>query len=119
MAAARPIIFVGSEDNEVARILREAKCGIRVNPDDGPGFDRDQTDALLQPFRQADETRARAHEGAGLGLPVARLFAERHGGALAIGPSAQEGSQAGACVTLSLPAECVVAERATACKAVI
>lgn len=85
--------------------------------DEGPGFDHDQTDALLRPFRQADETRARAHEGAGLGLPVARLIAEHHGGALEVGPEAEDSPQTGACVTISLPPECVVAECATACNA--
>jgi glycosyltransferase involved in cell wall biosynthesis len=38
MAAARPIIFVGSAHNEVAQILRDARCGIRVGANDPEGF---------------------------------------------------------------------------------
>ncbi|MBX3728254.1 MAG: glycosyltransferase family 4 protein [Candidatus Sumerlaeia bacterium] len=34
MAAARPILFIGSEDNDVARTIREARCGVRVPPED-------------------------------------------------------------------------------------
>ena len=38
MAAGRPAIFVGGENNEVARILREAECGIIVPEGDSQGF---------------------------------------------------------------------------------
>ncbi|MCC6547327.1 glycosyltransferase family 4 protein [Candidatus Sumerlaeota bacterium] len=38
MAAARPAIFVGSENNEVARIIREAGCGIIVPEGDCNAF---------------------------------------------------------------------------------
>jgi colanic acid biosynthesis glycosyl transferase WcaI len=38
MAAARPVLFVGSPNNEIAQILRDANCGVRVDPDDAQGF---------------------------------------------------------------------------------
>ncbi len=38
MAAARAILFVGSQNNEVARIVQEADCGVIVDPDDPDGF---------------------------------------------------------------------------------
>lgn len=40
MAAAKPVVFVGSEDNEVARIVERAGCGMRVEPDDAQGLHR-------------------------------------------------------------------------------
>ena len=38
MAAARPVLFIGSAHNEVADILTEARCGIRVEPNNPQGF---------------------------------------------------------------------------------
>ncbi|MEO8377824.1 MAG: glycosyltransferase family 4 protein, partial [Candidatus Sumerlaeota bacterium] len=38
MAAVRPAIFVGSENNEVARIIREAECGVIVPEGDSEAF---------------------------------------------------------------------------------
>lgn len=38
MAVARPIIFVGPERSEVARVIGEAQCGFRVEPGDAKGF---------------------------------------------------------------------------------
>ncbi len=38
MAAAKPVIFVGSANNEIAQILKESRCGIQVDPDDHAGF---------------------------------------------------------------------------------
>jgi len=38
MAAARPVLFVGSPNNEIAQILRDSGCGVRVDPDDPEGF---------------------------------------------------------------------------------
>ncbi|MGF1572265.1 MAG: glycosyltransferase family 4 protein [Sumerlaeia bacterium] len=32
MAASRPIVFVGSQDNEVARIIKAADCGVIIEP---------------------------------------------------------------------------------------
>jgi signal transduction histidine kinase len=36
----------------------------------------------LQPFRQVDSTISRRYEGTGLGLPLAKVLAELHGGTL-------------------------------------
>lgn len=33
MAAGKPVVFVGGEHNEIARIISEARCGIRVDPE--------------------------------------------------------------------------------------
>ena len=37
MAAERPVLFVGSRDCDIARIIREAGCGIQVDQDDPEG----------------------------------------------------------------------------------
>ncbi len=48
--------------------------GIGIAPADIP--------KVLKPFRQADNTLSRKHEGTGLGLPLAKSFVELHGGSL-------------------------------------
>src|SRR5690606_476993 len=40
MAAAKPVVLVGSEDNEIARIISQARCGVRVDPEDAEGLVR-------------------------------------------------------------------------------
>ncbi len=52
--------------------------------DEGPGFDDREIEKLLEPLRQADDRRSRAHEGAGLGLSVANLIVNLHSGTLEI-----------------------------------
>ena len=50
--------------------------------DQGPGAPDSDLVRLTQPFRQAENGLDRSHGGLGLGLPIARLAADRHGGAL-------------------------------------
>jgi glycosyltransferase involved in cell wall biosynthesis len=38
MAAGKPVLFVGSERNEVARVIQAARCGLVVAPHDARGF---------------------------------------------------------------------------------
>lgn len=38
MAAGRAVAFVGSEANEVARVIRDSQCGVVVPPGDGAGL---------------------------------------------------------------------------------
>ena len=67
--------------------------------DQGPGAPQEQLSKLQEPFRQADDGLDRSHGGLGLGLPIAHLAAERHGGALKL--SNREGG--GFSAVLSLP----------------
>jgi two-component system sensor histidine kinase KdpD len=62
--------------------------------DHGPGLPAEERDALFQPFRRGDA----AQRGSGLGLSIARGFAEANGGRL----WAQD-DQAGGHLVLSLP----------------
>ncbi|MBB1491783.1 MULTISPECIES: sensor histidine kinase KdpD [unclassified Paracoccus (in: a-proteobacteria)] len=60
--------------------------------DNGPGIAPEDREAVFQPFHRLGQT------GTGLGLPVSRRIARRHGGSLSVEPS-----DAGACFALSLP----------------
>ncbi|HVG70780.1 MAG TPA: MASE1 domain-containing protein, partial [Vicinamibacterales bacterium] len=54
---------------------------IRVTvEDDGPGIDPAFLPHVFEPFRQADASPRRAHDGLGLGLSIARHLVELHGG---------------------------------------
>jgi PAS domain S-box-containing protein len=68
--------------------------------DTGIGMSEDEVKIALQPFGQVDSSRARRHEGTGLGLPLARRLVELHDGAFDIASVPGEGTTA----TLRLPA---------------
>ena len=63
--------------------------------DNGPGVDRAAAEEMFESFFT---TRPR-EEASGLGLSVARIVAEQHGGTLAL-----KEQDAGACFELRLPA---------------
>jgi signal transduction histidine kinase len=50
--------------------------------DDGPGVLTSDIPRLLRPFEQGDSSPARSADGAGLGLPIARLLCRNMGGGL-------------------------------------
>jgi len=65
--------------------LRAVRRGERVEivvEDDGEGVDPAEISRLLRPFEQGENTLTRPNEGAGLGLPIARLLCRNMGGAL-------------------------------------
>lgn len=66
----------------VAIDVSDTGCGVR--PEDA--------ERIFLPFEQADNSMTRAHGGAGLGLAVARAFAEAMGGSLTLRPSAGRGA---------------------------
>ncbi len=68
--------------------------------DDGPGIDPEFLPHIFEPFRQADASPRRAHDGLGLGLAIAKHLVELHGGTM----SAANGPDGGARMTVILPA---------------
>ncbi|HUS16179.1 MAG TPA: ATP-binding protein, partial [Chloroflexia bacterium] len=52
--------------------------------DEGPGIPADQVDRIFEPYFQADNSLGRTGGGMGLGLTLARLVVELHGGSLSV-----------------------------------
>lgn len=69
------------------------KAGLCITvADTGIGMSADEIEHALEHFRQVDNSFTKRFEGTGLGLPLARQFAELHGGALSIESQAGEGT---------------------------
>jgi PAS domain S-box-containing protein len=73
--------------------------------DTGPGMTAAEIRIALEPFGQVKDGAFSTQEGTGLGLPLARRFAELHGGSLRI--DSEKGH--GTAVTVILPARPVAA----------
>ena len=69
--------------------------------DNGPGIDPAFLPHIFEPFRQADDSPRRAHDGLGLGLAIARQLVELHGGTM----HAANRPAGGAMLTVVLPAK--------------
>jgi signal transduction histidine kinase len=74
---------------EVAR--SEDGIEVRVH-DTGPGVDPEAQGRIFQPLEQAEDLHTRVHQGAGLGLGLARLSARAMDGDVILGASGPEGS---------------------------
>ncbi|CAK0773819.1 hypothetical protein CCP2SC5_610003 [Azospirillaceae bacterium] len=72
--------------------------------DNGFGISSDHLNKILEPFEQAENIMTRKHEGLGLGLPLAKLMIECHGGTLKLESRQGEGTM----VIIRLPKECLV-----------
>lgn len=68
--------------------------------DTGRGIADDELPRVLAPFARIDAATSRTAAGAGLGLPLARALAERHGGRLDIESAPDRGTT----VTVTFPA---------------
>jgi len=82
----------------MARPTSDGGAAIAI-ADTGIGMTHEEIMLAVKPFAQVDARRARAQEGAGLGLPLAMGLARLHGGSLHI--ESQPG--AGTTVMLTLP----------------
>jgi signal transduction histidine kinase len=79
---------------------RRDSAAIRIAVSDtGIGIAEADLPIALTPFGQVDSTLARKYDGAGIGLPLAKRFAEALGGSLDIASVVGEGTT----VTVSLP----------------
>lgn len=70
--------------------LDSAKNMVLIISDTGIGIPEEQITNALSVFGQVH--REHSHEGTGLGLPLCKMFAELHGGKLAIGSTLGEGT---------------------------
>ncbi len=100
---------VVSLDMRQCRIGRVLGVAISVK-DTGPGISAEHQARLFQPFMQIDNTKTRAHDGAGLGLVITRRLARAMGGDVAV--SSKLGH--GATFTLYLPLDAANAAPAAA-----
>jgi two-component system OmpR family sensor kinase len=62
--------------------LADGAAHVHVD-DTGRGLAPDELDAIFRPFARGTQGRSADAAGLGLGLPIARKIAERHGGAIA------------------------------------
>jgi PAS domain S-box-containing protein len=91
------------ENGRIAISTRlEENMGLTISiRDNGAGIANRDLDRVFEPFGQVRESSEIAHEGTGLGLPLARRFMEMHGGTLTL--ESQVGI--GTTVLLSFPPE--------------
>ncbi|MDH6128916.1 HAMP domain-containing sensor histidine kinase [Kitasatospora sp. GP82] len=89
-----------------AQTLVTMECVVRpgsvvvVVRDDGPGVPEETGEAVFEPGRRADP--GDGHDGAGLGLALARRLARAAGGDLTLGQPGT-GAKAGGCFEVTLP----------------
>lgn len=95
--------------------LDARRCRIGADPgvaiavrDTGPGISQENLQRLFQPFMQVDNTKTRAHDGAGLGLVITRRLARAMGGDVTVFSEVGKGST----FTLYLPARATIARAA-------
>ena len=79
-----PVRIVAARDNDALKVAVE---------DNGPGFSEDQVANFGEPFYRGDPSRTRGTGGYGLGLYLAKLVAEAHGGELEIDTSYEDGAR--------------------------
>jgi len=82
------------------RISRAGPWGAIVVSDSGIGIPRDFLPAVFEPFRQADASPTREHDGLGLGLAIVKQVVQSHGGTIAVDSA---GAGQGATFTVLLP----------------
>jgi two-component system OmpR family sensor kinase len=74
------------------RLGREGSSARVTVADDGPGMTEEQASHVFERFYRADESRARASGGVGLGLSIVAAVAEAHGGTVSVESTLGEGS---------------------------
>lgn len=92
-----------SDDGSVVRLAaRLQDCGqVAITVEDhGIGMHEEAIERAFAPFVQLDDDLSRRFDGSGLGLPLARLLTELHGGSIRLDSTPGMGTTA----TLSLPA---------------
>ncbi|MFZ2006033.1 MAG: ATP-binding protein [Stellaceae bacterium] len=81
-----------------SEITKDGDLAIAVS-DHGIGIRPEHIPVVLEPFRQIDGDPTHASGGAGIGLPLAKMLVEQHGGTLSIESALGEGTT----VSVTLP----------------
>jgi signal transduction histidine kinase len=83
-----------SPDRSLVRIDAQVTSEhLRISvADQGAGIAAEDVPRALTPFTQLDGSLSRAHEGTGLGLPLAKHLTDLHDGALSIESTLGEGT---------------------------
>lgn len=88
------------EDGEINVSLAEDYSQISITvSDNGIGIPENEVDQIFKRFYRVDEARARSTGGAGLGLSLARMIVEQHGGTI----RAESELEMGTCFILKFP----------------
>ena len=93
----------------VSVFRRGGNVAIAVS-DTGVGIKDDDIPRVLEPFTQVEGGKGQRHAGTGLGLPLTKELAERHGGSLSIESTVGIGTT----MTLVLPQEPAISQDAAA-----
>ncbi|MEV5576319.1 HAMP domain-containing sensor histidine kinase [Spirillospora sp. NPDC052269] len=88
-----------AESKVVVTVRPEDGRAVVTVADDGPGVPAGERERIFDRFTRLDAARSRDAGGSGLGLPIAREIAVRHGGALTV----EDAPGGGAAFVLSLP----------------
>ena len=86
--------YSSKADGKVRVIVRKKDNNLElIVEDDGPGFPPEHRSRIGEPFFRGDPSRTRDTGGTGLGLYLARLVAEAHGGNLALDSEYTQGAR--------------------------
>lgn len=91
---------------EISARWRNGAIEVAVT-DTGIGMAPEDIRQALVPFNKVDSPYAAASAGPRLGLPLARMLVEQHGGALSVESVLGKGT----CVTITFPERCLLEER--------
>jgi signal transduction histidine kinase len=80
-------------------VRAEPAASVLVVEDTGMGIPEDERARLFERFFRGREARQRAPDGSGLGLPIAKAIADRHGARIAVEPNTPHGTR----ITVTFP----------------
>jgi signal transduction histidine kinase len=88
----------------VSLLMARCREGIHIEVrDTGIGMAPADIPRALEPFGQVDTSLSRRHGGTGLGLPLCKLFVERHGGSMVVHSEPGHGTTVGVILPLVAP----------------